>query len=201
MRDQVTGGFPGVPPRRPGDPAGHRPRRPVRRAICWRASTASVLVCYGDTAAHARRATYRVPHRHSTCGRATPAPCSPPRPGRGAATTAASSGKADGSFSQVVEDKDCTPEQKAVAGAERGRLRVPGAGAAGRPGPAQPPTTPRGSCYITDAPALHPGQPGAGWGVCDTCSAQEMLGVNTVEQLAEVERACPRQGRPLTGPH
>ena len=25
-------------------------------------------------------------------------------------------------------------------------------------------------------------------GVCDTCSAQEMLGVNTVEQLAEVER-------------
>ena len=45
----------------------------------------------------------------------------------------------------------------------------------------------QGEQYITDAPALIQAAGGL-VGVCDTCSAQEMLGVNTVEQLAEVER-------------
>lgn len=45
----------------------------------------------------------------------------------------------------------------------------------------------QGELYITDAPALIQAA-GGRVGVCDTCSAQEMLGVNTVEQLAEVER-------------
>ena len=44
----------------------------------------------------------------------------------------------------------------------------------------------QGEYYLTDVPALIRME-GGKVGLCDSCSPQEMLGVNTPEQLAEVE--------------
>ena len=93
---------------------------------------------------------------------------------------------ADGAFERIVEDKDCTPEEKAVrelnAGVylfrapelfeALGHLRCDNA---------------QGEYYLTDVPAwllAHGGKVG----VCPTCTPEEMLGVNTPAQLEQVER-------------
>ena len=93
---------------------------------------------------------------------------------------------ADGAFARIVEDKDCTPEEKAVrelnAGVylsraaelfeALGHLRCDNA---------------QGEYYLTDVPAWlleHGGKVG----VCPTCTPEEMLGVNTPAQLEQVER-------------
>lgn len=94
--------------------------------------------------------------------------------------------EADGAFARIVEDKDCTPEEKAVrelnAGVylfrapelfeALGHLRCDNA---------------QGEYYLTDVPAWlleHGGKVG----VCPTCTPEEMLGVNTPAQLEQVER-------------
>jgi bifunctional UDP-N-acetylglucosamine pyrophosphorylase/glucosamine-1-phosphate N-acetyltransferase/UDP-N-acetylglucosamine pyrophosphorylase len=91
----------------------------------------------------------------------------------------------DGSFARIVEEKDCTPEEKAVrelnAGVylfrspelfeALGHLRCDNA---------------QGEYYLTDVPAWLK-ERGEKVGVCDTCTAQEMLGVNTPDQLRLVE--------------
>jgi bifunctional UDP-N-acetylglucosamine pyrophosphorylase/glucosamine-1-phosphate N-acetyltransferase len=93
--------------------------------------------------------------------------------------------RADGTFDRVVEDRDCTPEQKKIrelnAGvyvfdcrkllSVLGRLKCDNA---------------QGEYYLTDAPALLR-EGGGRIGVCAACTADEMLGVNTPEQLAQVE--------------
>ena len=91
-----------------------------------------------------------------------------------------------GRFLRIVEDKDCTPEEKAVRELNAGvyLFRVPDLAAALqklRPDNAQ------GEYYLTDVPAflLSEGKP---VGVCAACTPQEMLGVNTPAQLEEVER-------------
>lgn len=93
---------------------------------------------------------------------------------------------ADGAFARIVEDKDCTPEEKAVrelnAGVylfrapelfeALGHLRCDNA---------------QGEYYLTDVPAWlleHGGKVG----VCPTCTPEEMLGVNTPAQLEQVEK-------------
>lgn len=91
----------------------------------------------------------------------------------------------DGSFKCIVEARDCTPEQAAVREVNVGAylFHVPELLAA----LSQLKTdNAQGELYLTDCPAIIKA---AGYrvGVCDTCSAQEMLGVNTVEQLQEVE--------------
>lgn len=92
-----------------------------------------------------------------------------------------------GVFSRIVEDKDCTPEEKAVrelnAGVylfrapelfeALGHLRCDNA---------------QGEYYLTDVPGWmlkHGGKVG----VCPTCTPEEMLGVNTPAQLEQVEAA------------
>lgn len=89
-------------------------------------------------------------------------------------------------FSHIVEAKDCTPEQLDVTEVNTGtyvfrcndllacldRLRCDNA---------------QGEYYLTDVPALIQ-ENGGRVGLCDTCSGEEMLGVNTVEQLNEVEQ-------------
>lgn len=93
--------------------------------------------------------------------------------------------ESDGSFKCIVEARDCTPEQAAVREVNVGaylfhvpellsaliQLKTDNA---------------QGELYLTDCPAIIKAA-GHRVGVCDTCSAQEMLGVNTVEQLQEVE--------------
>ena len=93
--------------------------------------------------------------------------------------------EADGSFRCIVEARDCTPEQAAVTEVNTGtyvfhapsllevldQLRADNAQA---------------ELYLTDVPALIKAR-GGRVGLCDTCSPEEMMGVNTVEQLAQVE--------------
>lgn len=93
---------------------------------------------------------------------------------------------ADGAFARIVEDKDCTPEEKAVrelnAGVylfrapelfeALGHLRCDNA---------------QGEYYLTDVPAWLL-ERGGKVGVCPTCTPEEMLGVNTPAQLEQVER-------------
>lgn len=91
----------------------------------------------------------------------------------------------DGSFKCIVEARDCTPEQAAVREVNVGAylFHVPellNALSQLKTDNAQ------GELYLTDCPAIIKAA-GHRVGVCDTCSAQEMLGVNTVEQLQEVE--------------
>ena len=92
-----------------------------------------------------------------------------------------------GVFSRIVEDRDCTREEKAVrelnAGVylfrasalfeALGHLRCDNA---------------QGEYYLTDVPGWllsHGGKVG----VCPTCTPEEMLGVNTPAQLEQVEAA------------
>ena len=93
--------------------------------------------------------------------------------------------EADGTFACIVEARDCTPEQAQVREVNTGtyvfrvgdllsvldQLRTDNA---------------QGELYLTDVPALIKAK-GGKVGLCDTCAPQEMLGVNTVEQLQEVE--------------
>lgn len=91
-----------------------------------------------------------------------------------------------GAFARIVEDKDCTPEEKAVRELNAGvylfrapelfealsHLRCDNA---------------QGEYYLTDVPAWlleHGGKVG----VCPTCTPEEMLGVNTPAQLEQVEK-------------
>ena len=92
--------------------------------------------------------------------------------------------EADGSFAAIVEEKDCTPEQREIrelnsgvylfdAGALRdtlGKLRTDNA---------------QGEYYLTDVPALLKAA-GEKVGVCCRELGSEILGVNTPEQLALV---------------
>lgn len=97
----------------------------------------------------------------------------------------------DGSFAAIVEARDCTPEQAAVTEVNTGTFvfRVgPLLEALGK----LTTDNAQGELYLTDVPALIKAA-GGRVGLCDTCSPTEMLGVNTVEQLAQVEEVL-RQG-------
>ena len=99
----------------------------------------------------------------------------------------------EGRFARIVEDKDCTPEEKAVRELNAGvyvfhaRALLPALGQL-RQDNAQ------GEYYLTDVPALLLGQ-GGQVGVCPTCTPEEMLGVNTLEQLELVEQTLLRRRR------
>lgn len=92
----------------------------------------------------------------------------------------------NGSFARIVEDRDCTPEEKKVRELNAGvyLFRVPELLEALdhlRCDNAQ------GEYYLTDVPAWlleHGGKVG----VCSTCTPEEMLGVNTPAQLEQVEQ-------------
>lgn len=95
-----------------------------------------------------------------------------------------------GRFARIVEDKDCTPEEKTIRELNAGvylfhapelmaclsQLRCDNA---------------QGEYYLTDVPALLLAQ-GGKVGVCDSCTPVEMLGVNTPAQLAAVEKELSR---------
>ncbi len=92
----------------------------------------------------------------------------------------------DGSFARIVEDKDCTPEEKSVRELNAGvyLFRAPDLfEALGylRCDNAQ------GEYYLTDVPAWLL-ERGGKVGVCSSCTPEEMLGVNTPAQLEQVEK-------------
>ena len=91
----------------------------------------------------------------------------------------------DGTFQRIVEARDCTPEQAAVTEVNTGTyvFHIP---ALLSVLDQLSNNNAQGELYLTDVPALLKAQ-GQRVGLCDTCSPNEMLGVNTVEQLAQVE--------------
>lgn len=93
--------------------------------------------------------------------------------------------EADGSFRAIVEDRDCTPEEKKITEVNTGTYVFRTAPLLESLGQLSQDNA-QGEFYLTDVPAILKAK-GLRVGLCDTCSPQEMLGVNTVEQLSEVE--------------
>lgn len=92
---------------------------------------------------------------------------------------------AQGGFARIVEDQDCTVEEKKICEINTS-VYVFDARSLWRSLTTLRPNNAQGEYYLTDAPAWLVGQ-GEKVGVCAACTPQEMLGVNTVEQLREVE--------------
>lgn len=92
---------------------------------------------------------------------------------------------ADGQVERIVEQKDATPDEAAVNECNSGfycfdaRALFDALAQVSN-------NNAQGEFYLTDVPAILKAK-GLRVGLCDTCSPQEMLGVNTVEQLSEVE--------------
>jgi UDP-N-acetylglucosamine diphosphorylase/glucosamine-1-phosphate N-acetyltransferase len=92
----------------------------------------------------------------------------------------------EGAFRKIVEDKDCTPEEKAVTELNAGvyvfqaELLLPALGKLRN-------TNAQGEYYLTDVPELLLKQ-GEKVGVCCRPLGEEIIGVNTLEQLHEVEQ-------------
>lgn len=97
----------------------------------------------------------------------------------------------DGSFQRIVEARDCTPEQAAVTEVNTGTyvFHVPSLLSVLNE---LNQDNAQGELYLTDVPALLKAR-GLRVGLCDTCSPDEMLGVNTVEQLQQVEDLLRRE--------
>ena len=159
----------------------------VREAVTC-ALNGSVLVCYGDMPLM-RRATYEsLIETHK-------------REGNDCTLLSAVSDeelpygrivrKSDGSFSHIVEDKDCTPEEKAIRELNVG-VYVFESGPLWEAIDQLRPNNAQGEYYLTAAPAYILSR-GGRVGACPTCTAEEMLGVNTVEQLAQVEELVRRR--------
>ena len=93
----------------------------------------------------------------------------------------------DGRFQEVVEDRDCTPEQKAIHELNVGvyvfqsSALLPALSQLGC-------ANSQGEYYLTDVPAILRDQ-GLPIGICKRDLGAEIIGVNTVEQLHEVEAA------------
>lgn len=98
----------------------------------------------------------------------------------------------DGSFQGVVEDRDCTAEQKAIRELNVGVYvfdckKMFAALSQLKNDNAQK------EYYLTDVPAILR-QEGGRVDACCACSGAELIGVNTVEQLKMVEEELRRQG-------
>ena len=189
-REKVVAAFPDYPHavQEPQQGTGHAVQC-ARQAL--EGFTGSVLVCYGDMPLM-RRETYESlleTHR---------------REGNDCTLLSAVSDEelpygrivrdGEGRFARIVEDKDCTPEEKAIRELNVG-VYVFEAGPLWQALDQLRPNNAQGEYYLTDAPAYILAK-GGRVGACPTCTAEEMLGVNTVEQLAQVEQIVRRrQGR------
>ena len=186
-REKVLAAYPEYPH------AVQEPQQGTGHAVqCAREALAgfdgSVLVCYGDMPLM-RRATYVSlieTHKRegNDCTLLSAVPDEELPYGRIVR-------KSDGSFSHIVEDKDCTPEEKAIRELNVG-VYVFESGPLWEAIDQLRPNNAQGEYYLTDAPAYILSR-GGRVGACPTCTAEEMLGVNTVEQLAQVEELVRRR--------
>ncbi len=92
---------------------------------------------------------------------------------------------AQGGFARIVEDRDCNEEEKKICELNAA-VYVFDSKALWRSLTTLRPNNAQGEYYLTDAPVWLVEQ-GEKVGVCAGCTAEEMLGVNTVEQLQQVE--------------
>jgi len=99
-----------------------------------------------------------------------------------------------GGFARIVEDRDCTEEEKQIKELNAG-VYIFNARDLWRSLTTLRPDNAQGEYYLTDAPAWLLKE-GKRVGVCAACGAQELLGVNTVEQLQQVEDIVMAKGEP-----
>lgn len=92
----------------------------------------------------------------------------------------------EGRFTGLVEDKDCTPEQKQIGELNSGVYIFDADGLRTVLGSLKNDNA-QGEYYLTDAPALML-EKGMKTGVVCRNLGMEIIGVNTAEQLAQVER-------------
>jgi bifunctional N-acetylglucosamine-1-phosphate-uridyltransferase/glucosamine-1-phosphate-acetyltransferase GlmU-like protein len=92
---------------------------------------------------------------------------------------------ASGGFREVVEDRDCTPAQKAIRELNTG-VYIFDAGILFPVLRQLRNNNAQGEYYLTDVPAIMRGQ-GRKIGICKRDLGNEIIGVNTLEQLREVE--------------
>lgn len=97
----------------------------------------------------------------------------------------------EGGFLRIVEDRDCSEEEKQIRELNTGDY-VFEASALWRALTTLRPNNAQGEYYITDAPVWLRAH-GEKVGVCAACTAEEMLGVNDVRQLAQVEEILKRR--------
>lgn len=100
---------------------------------------------------------------------------------------------AEGGFARIVEDRDCTEEERAITELNAG-VYIFNAKALWRSLTTLRPDNAQGEYYLTDAPDWLVRQ-GEKVGVCAACSPEDMLGVNTVEQLELVETILKRRAK------
>ena len=96
-----------------------------------------------------------------------------------------------GGFQGVVEDRDCTPEQKAIRELNVGVYVFDSKKMFAALGQLKNNNAQK-EYYLTDVPAILQRE-GGRVGACCACSGAELIGVNTVEQLRMVEEELTRQ--------
>ena len=187
QRDKVLAAYPGYPS------AVQEPQLGTGHAVqCAKEALAgfdgSVLICYGDMPLMRRETYLSLIETHR-------------REGNDCTLLSAVSDEElpygrivrneSGAFARIVEDRDCTPEEKAIRELNVG-VYVFEAKALWEALEQLRPNNAQGEFYLTDAPAYILAR-GGKVGACPTCTAEEMLGVNTVEQLHQVEEIVERR--------
>lgn len=187
QRDKVLAAYPGYPS------AVQEPQLGTGHAVqCAKEALAgfdgSVLICYGDMPLMRRETYLSLIETHR-------------REGNDCTLLSAVSDEElpygrivrneSGAFARIVEDRDCTPEEKAIRELNVG-VYVFEAKALWEALEQLRPNNAQGELYLTDAPAYILAR-GGKVGACPTCTAEEMLGVNTVEQLHQVEEIVERR--------
>ena len=141
-----------------------------------------ILICYGDMPLLPRSAYEKLIREHVEKGNACTLMA-------GVADQPLPYGRIlrnpEGGFERIVEDKDCTEEEGKIPELNVG-VYVFEARQLWRALTTLRPNNVQGEYYLTDAPVWLAAQ-GEKVGVSAACTAQEMLGVNTVEQLQQVE--------------
>ncbi|MGX8698637.1 MAG: NTP transferase domain-containing protein [bacterium] len=143
-----------------------------------------VLICYGDTPLITRETLTGLVALHRAAGNdctVLAGSSAEPMPGLGRVVCTE-----EGGFVKIVEERDCTPEERDIRVYNSGMYvfscpKLLTALAALRPENAQH------EYYLTDCPAIMLAR-GDKVGVCVRDMGAELLGVNTPEQLSEVER-------------
>ncbi len=179
--DKVTAAFPGYPK------AYQSPQLGTGHAVqcaegALKGFEGHILICYGDMPLLPRSAYEKLIDEHTAQGNActlmagvTDQPLPYGRIVR----------DEKGGFARIVEDRDCTPEEKEIKELNVG-VYVFEARQLWRALTTLRPNNAQGEYYLTDAPLWLVKQ-GEKVGVSAACTAEEMLGVNTVEQLQQVE--------------
>ena len=141
-----------------------------------------ILICYGDMPLLPKRAYETLIRQHIEEGNACTLMA-------GVADVPLPFGRilrdATGGFDRIVEDRDCTPEEKQIKELNAG-VYVFEAEALWRALATLRPNNAQGEYYLTDAPVWLKNQ-GEKVGVCAACTPEEMLGVNDIDQLHLVE--------------